>query len=93
MLHEFYDRAEFPYRTIVEMAIWCIPTSSLGSRRSFKVSLFYGRQGERIVGYDNERGKGDHRHLDGREEPCDFSTVEILVADFLADIKRARGET
>jgi hypothetical protein len=55
--------------------------------------LFYGRQGERIAGYDNERGKDDHRHIDGREKPYDFSTVEILVADFLADIKRARSKT
>jgi len=45
-----------------------------------------------MIGYDNERGKGDHRPIAGREEPYDFSTLEILVADFLADIKTKRGE-
>jgi len=50
------------------------------------------RHGERMIGYDNERGKGDHRPIAGREEPYDFSTLEILVADFLADIKTKRGE-
>ena len=88
----FYDRAEFPDGAIVEMTIWRVATMVLGSRHSFKYSLFYGRHGERIIGYDNERGKGDHRHTEGSEEPYDFSTVEILVADFLADIKSKRGE-
>jgi hypothetical protein len=46
--------------------------------------------GERIVGYDNERPKGDHRHLGGREEPYTFTTVENLVRDFLADVERWR---
>jgi hypothetical protein len=89
----FYDRAEFPDGAIVEMTIWRVPTMVLGSRHSFKYTLFYGRQGERIIGYDNERGKGDHRHVEGSEEPYEFSTVENLVADFLADIKSKRGET
>jgi hypothetical protein len=30
-------------------------------------SLFYGNPGRRVVGYDNERGKGDHRRRDGEE--------------------------
>jgi hypothetical protein len=42
------------------------------------------------VGYDNEAGKGDHRHLGLREEPYMFTTVEALIADFLADVERAR---
>ena len=51
-------------------------------------SLFYGRAGERIVGYDNETGKGDHRHYREREEPYAFTDVETLVGDFLADLRR-----
>jgi len=57
-----------------------------------KYSLFYGRPGERLVGYDNERGWGDHRHLAGKEEPYSFSTPEQFIADFLADVRRLRGE-
>ncbi|WP_371418458.1 peptidylprolyl isomerase [Methylocapsa sp. S129] len=41
----------------------------------------------RQVGYDNERGKGDHRHLDGREFPYTFTSVEELVRDFLSDVR------
>ena len=55
-----------------------------------KYSLYYGRAGERIVGYDNERGKGDHKHVEGREKRYRFVSVEQLVADFLADVERIR---
>ncbi len=88
----FHDRAEYPDGAIVEMTIWLVPKPVAGSAHAFKYSLFYGYPGQRIVGYDNERGKGDHRHLEGREERYSFSTVEALVADFLSDVKRVRGE-
>jgi hypothetical protein len=45
-----------------------------------------------LVGYDNERGKGDHRHYGGREERYGFWSVERLLADFKADVERLRGE-
>ena len=75
------------------MTIWLVPKPVAGSAHAFKYSLFYGYPGQRVVAYDNERGKGDHRHLEGREERYSFSTVEALVADFLSDVKRVRGET
>jgi len=89
----FYDRAEFPDGAIVEMTIWQVPKPVVGSAHGFKYSLFYGYPGSRIVGYDNERGKGDHRHLGELEEPYRFSSVPALMADFLADVRRARGES
>lgn len=89
----FYDRGEYPDGAIVEMTIWHVPEAVAGSSHHIKYSLFYGYPGRRIVGYDNERGKGDHRHLEELEEPYSFSTVEILVFDFLADVRRVRGET
>jgi hypothetical protein len=89
----FYDRAEFPDGAIVEMTIWDVPNPVAGSSHRFKYSLFYGYPGRRIVGYDNERGKGDHRHLGDKEKPYRFSSVETLMDDFLADVQRARGES
>ena len=56
-----------------------------------KYSLFYGCDGRRVIGYDNERGKGDHRHYGSREEPYAFSTAEKMVADFLDDVERERS--
>lgn len=89
----FYDRGEYPDGAIVEMTIWLVPKPVSGCTHPFKYSLFYGYHGKRVVGYDNERGKGDHRHLEEREEPYSFSTVEALIADFLSDVRRVRGES
>ncbi len=75
---------------ISEIKLWLLPEPIPGSQHRFKYSLFYGREGERIIGYDNERGKGDHRHDRGREEFYVFTTPEQLLADFLADVRTAR---
>ena len=52
------------------MHIWKVPSPVQGSAHELKYRLFYGYPGRRLVCYDNERGKGDHRHIDGREEAC-----------------------
>ncbi len=46
-----------------------------------------------LVGYDNERGKGDHRHVQGKEGTYAFGPPEQLIEDFLADVRRVRGES
>jgi len=76
---------------IVQARIWIVPKPVLGSMHAFKYSLFYGGKGERLVGYDNEAGKGDHRHFRGEEEAYAFTTVERLVMDFLTDVAALRG--
>lgn len=48
--------------------------------------------GVRVVGFDNERGKGDHCHLRGREKPYRFTSVDALVEDFIAAVEAARGD-
>ena len=88
----FYDRADFPDGAILEMWIWLVQKPVKASAHSFRYSLFYGYPGQRLIGYDNERGKGDHRHTGSKEEPYIFSTVETLMSDFLSEVKRARGE-
>ena len=56
-----------------------------------KYRLYYGLSDATcIIRYDNERGKGDHRHFKDKEAPYKFKNVENLVADFLADIATAR---
>ena len=80
-------RKEFDDGTVLEMVAWRVPEPVLGSRHPYKYRLFYGRAGKRIV----ERPKGDHRHIDGREMPYAFSTVERLVDDFLADVAARRN--
>ena len=74
----------------MEINLWLLPKPVRGSRHKFKYSLFYGRDGERLIGYDNEPGKGNHRHYQDREPPYRFTTPERLMADFLADLRSAR---
>lgn len=75
---------------IVEMIVWNVPKAVAGSQHKFKYRLYFGKGGKRIVGYDNERGKGDHRHLQGRERAYRFVSPEKLIEDFLADVEEAR---
>lgn len=78
--------------SIVEMVIWRVPRPVAGSRHAFKYRLCFGRGGRRVVGYDNERGKGDHRHRDGHESTYLFTSPESLIADFLADVEDSRSK-
>lgn len=56
----------------------------------YKYRLAYIVGGERIIGYDNERGKGDHRHLKGTETPYRFELIDELLADFVAEVEEER---
>ena len=71
---------------IIEMTIWRVPTPVPPSTHGLKYSLFYGRAGQRIIAFDNERGKGDHMHIGDVEQPYGFTTVEQLMIDFLAAV-------
>jgi hypothetical protein len=73
--------------SISELTLWLVPQPVPGSSHPFKYSLFYGRPGERWIGYDNEAGKGDHRHYRDREEAYLFTTPEQLLSDFLGDMR------
>lgn len=87
----FYQRIDYDHGGIVEMVMWRVPAAVPPTTHGLKYSLFYGRPGTREVGYDNERGKGDHRHFNGLETPCKFTSVEQLMADFWSDVSRMRG--
>ncbi len=76
--------------SILELVIWKLPKPVAGCSHSFKYRLYFGFPGQRIVGYDNERPKGDHCHIDGSEHPYKFVDVDQLVADFLAAVRKRR---
>jgi hypothetical protein len=88
----FHDKQVLPDGAIVEMKIWQVATSLRGSTHTLKYSLYYGKDNKRLVGYDNERGKGDHRHIEDWQERYVFTSVEQLITGFLADLRGMRGE-
>lgn len=77
---------------IVQIRVWEVAAPVPPSEHRFKYSLYYGKAGERLVGYDNERGKGDHKHVNGVELPYTFVSIDRLLADFVDDVEALRGE-
>ena len=71
-----------------EVVLWHLPELVPGSVHSFKYRLALVIEGECVLRYDNERGKGDHRHMAGHEDAIEFTTLEALFDAFQADMKR-----
>ncbi len=80
-----------PDGSILELVVWKLPSPVPPCGHAFKYRAVYIRGGERIVGFDNERGKGDHCHLDGRQLPYRFTSVEQLAEDFIAAVSARRS--
>ena len=74
---------------VIEIVVWQIPKPVPPSEHPFKYRLVFVRGGKRVVGYDNERGKGDHRHLGKSEMPYRFVDEVQLLDDFWQDVKEA----
>ena len=70
--------------SIREVKIWRLPTPLRPSEHGYKYSLVFVVDGQRLVGFDNERGKGDHYHLNGVECPYTFVDLATLLRDFFA---------
>lgn len=82
------SRTNFSDEAFVEISLWLLPSPVPGSAHNFKYRLALVVNGECVLRYDNERGKGDHRHLGDREEPFDFTTLEALMRSFNQDVER-----
>ena len=59
-----------------------------GSTHSYKYRLALVVDGVCVLRYDNEAGKGDHKHVGDRQLPYRFSNVDDLLADFGQDVRR-----
>jgi hypothetical protein len=72
---------------IVEVVVWELLRPLPPSKHNYKYRLFYGTPVENRIRYDNERGKGDHKHVGAMEFEYSFSTVDDLLDDFERDIE------
>jgi hypothetical protein len=88
LVTDFKDVAEDG--SSIQMTVWRTPRPVPPSEHVFKYRLVYIVGGIRVVGFDNERGKGGHCHLDGIEGPYDFSSLERLIEDFIAEVEKRR---
>ena len=81
-------RIAYSESAFAELVLWRLPKPLEGSLHGFKYRLAYIVCGECVLRYDNEAGKGDHRHFGEKESAYVFTTPEQLVADFQKDIAR-----
>jgi hypothetical protein len=82
-----------PEGGVIELVVWRVPEPVRPSGHGFKYRAAYAIDGVRVVGFDNERGKGDHCHVRGAERRCTFVSVEQLIEDFIAAVDAARSKT
>lgn len=89
MLHEKIVRDD---GAIVELVIWQLPRAILDRPHALTYRLYFGRGGKCLVRYDNETGKGDHRHVRGKETPYRFVSLAKLWRGFESDVRRYGGK-
>jgi hypothetical protein len=80
------DRYDFGEDSFVEVKIWEVPKPVRGSAHRYKYHLTLVIEGVCVLRYDNEAGKGDHRHIGRKEEPYVFTDLHALTADFWNDV-------
>jgi hypothetical protein len=80
-----------PDGSILEIVIWKVPKPVPPTEHGYKYRAVYVVDGVRIVGFDNERGKGDHCHIDGKELPYAFKGVDQLLEDIIAAVETRRA--
>jgi len=88
----FRQRIIYAEDRFAELVLWRLPKPLAGSKHSFKYRLAYVVNEVCVIRYDNEAGKGDHRHWGETERAYKFSTPEKLLADFQGDIERWNRE-
>jgi len=71
-----------------EVVLWQLPKPLNGSNHLYKYRLALVVKGECVLRYDNERGKGDHKHVYDQEIRIEFSSLEVLFDDFQNDMRR-----
>ena len=72
--------------SFAELIVWQVPNPLAGSMHIYKYRLAFVVNGDCVLRYDNEVGKGDHKHIAGYEIDYTFTTPQQLLADFWRDV-------
>jgi hypothetical protein len=86
----FRKRLGLSETAFVEMVIWQAPKPAHGSAHRFKYRLALVAEGVCVLRYDNEAGKGDHKHVGEREAAYRFTDLDRLQAEFWRDVENWR---
>jgi hypothetical protein len=83
---KYRDRVSLSETAFVEMVVWRLPEALPGSSHSLKYRLALVMNGICVMRYDNETGKGDHKHIGELEVPYGFADYDQLLEDFWVDV-------
>lgn len=86
------ERIPFSEDSFAELVLWQLPSPLEGSAHAFKYRLAFVKAGVCVVRFDNEAGKGDHRHARGEESPYRFVSPQRLIQDFLHEARSIDDE-
>jgi hypothetical protein len=75
-----------------EIVVWKLDRPVPGSKHLYKYRLAFVVDEECVLRYDNESGKGDHRHVGGRELDYEFRSIETTLSDFQNEVRRLNDE-
>jgi hypothetical protein len=80
------DRHNLDEKSFAEIVVWEVPRPVRGSAHRYKYRLALVIDDVCVLRYDNEAGKGDHRHFGDGEESYVFSGLPTLISDFWRDV-------
>ena len=84
------ERVTLSETCFAELVVWELPVPLAGSSHGFKYRLAMVDLDRCVLRYDNEAGKGDHKHIGDVETPYVFVNLDRLETDFWADVESWR---
>src|SRR3546814_3786198 len=75
------ERISLDEDIFVELVVWKLPHPLAGSAHDFKYRLALVSQNICVMRYDNEAGKGDHKHVGETEIDYAFRSLEQLRSE------------
>ena len=84
------DRFPLDDHSFVDLVIWRLPQPVRGCSHSFKYRLAYVEKDHCVIRFDNEAGKGDHKHIGRHESLIQFVSIARLYDDFYEEVDQWR---
>ena len=87
-----HERISYSETAFAEVVVWALPSPLPGSKHLYRYRLAFVIDGQCVLRYDNESGKGDHRHVRGKEYNYLFRSIDRLLVDFHTETRRINRE-
>jgi hypothetical protein len=83
-------RTELPDGSYIDIAVDLI-APDCWRPHGVRYRMAWVKNGKCRVLFDNHHGKEDHFHINGKEHPYTFTTVEQLAQDFAEEVRKLGG--